>query len=160
MFEKHFGDIHATNPFRNEMVPMNRWDILTENRLESTIADMFSELMSDYIPNSEQNAEITAAAERPGLSPASPDSTDPVDGAENTTQNDAWPPLEITDRSLEEWPNSNNKPLCEIDTTEEAAMRYSNVTTPVATPRTPMILWNPSGSHASTASIDKNPFLN
>ena len=123
MDENNFGDFHATNPFGNEVETMIRWDTLTENLLKSTIADMFSELMSHYIPNLEQNAETTAAAERPGSSPASPDSTNPVDGAGNTTQNIAWPPLEVTDCSLEEWPNSNNKPLCEIDTTEEAALQ-------------------------------------
>ena len=158
MGENNFRDFHATNPFGNEIETMIRWDTLTENLPESTIADMFSELMFDYIPNSEQNTEITAAAERPGSSPASPDSTNPVDGAGNSTQNDAWPPLEVTDCSLEEWPNSNNNPLCEIVTTEEDALQHSSVTTPVTAPRTPMIHRNPSGSHASTNSTDRNPF--
>ena len=66
--------------------------------------------MSDYIPKSEQSAEITAAAEQPGSSPASLDSTDPVDGAENATQSNTWPPLEVTDYNFREWPNSNKKP--------------------------------------------------
>ena len=154
-----FGTSHATNPFENEIETTTRWDTLTENLLESTIADMFSEIMSDYIPNSEQNAEITAAAEQPGSSTASPDSTDPVDGAENATQSNTWPPLEVTDYSLREWPNSNNKPLCEIDTTEEAASQGRNVTTPVAAPRTPSIHRNPSGSHTLTNSADRNLFL-
>ena len=160
MDEINFGDFHATNPFGNEIENIIRWDTLTEGLLESTIADMFSEFMSDYIPNSEQNAEITAAAERHSSFPVSPDSTNPVDGAENTMQNNAWPPLEVTDCSLQEWPNSNNKPLCEIDTTEEeAALQHSIVTTPVAAPRTPMIRRNPSEYHASTNSTDQNPFL-
>ena len=82
-----------------------------------------------------------------------------MDGAENATQNNTWPPLEVTEYSLREWPNSNNKPLCEIDTTEEAASQDSNVTTPVAAFRTPLIQRNPSGSHALTNSADRNPFL-
>ena len=147
----NFGTFHATNPFGNELETTTRWDTLTENLLESTIADTFSEILFDYIPNSEQNAEIPAAAEQSGSSPASPDSTNPVDGAENTTQNNTWPPLEVTDYSLREWPNSNKKPLCEIDTTEEAASQDH--------PRTPSIHRNPSGSHTLTNSADRNPFL-
>ena len=148
-----FGKFHATNPYGNEIETMTRWNTLIEILLEPTIADMFSEIMSDYIPNSEQNAEI-AAAEQPGSSRASPDSTNPVDGAENTTQNNTWPPLEVTDYSLREWPNLNNGPLCEKDTTEEAASHDSNVATPVAAPRTPLIHRDPSGSHALTNSAN------
>ena len=87
MDENDFGTFHATNPFGNEIETMTRWDTFTEDLLESTIADMFSEIMSDYIPNSKQSAETTAAAEQPGSSPASPDSFDPVDGVETATQN-------------------------------------------------------------------------
>ena len=121
MDKKIFGEFHATNSFSNQMEAMTRWETLSEKLLESTITYMFSELMSDYIPNSEQNAEIKAAAEQPSSSPASPDSTNQVDGAGKISQNIECPPPEVTDYSLEEWPNSNNKPLCEIDTTEEAA---------------------------------------
>ena len=142
----NFGNFHSTNPFGNEIETMTRWDTLTENLLESTIADMFPELMSDYIPNSDQN-------------PEKKDNTNPVDGAGNTKQNNAWPPLEVTDYSLEEWPNSNNKPLCEIDTTEEPASQDCNVATPVAAPRTPLIYRNPSVSHALINSADRNPLL-
>ena len=49
--------------------------------------------------------------------------------------------------------------MCEIDTTEEAASQDSNVTTPVAAPRTPSIHRNPSGSHTLTNSADRNLFL-
>ena len=154
----NFGTFHATNPFGNEIETTTRWNTLIEILLESTIADMFSEIMSDYIPNSERNAEITAAAEQSGSSPASPDSANPVDGAENATQNKTWPSLEVTDYSLKEWPNSNKKPLCEIDTTAEAASQDCNVTTPVAALRTPSIHRNPSGSHTLTNSADRNPF--
>ena len=90
MDRNNFGTFHATNPIGNEIETTTRWDTLTEN-LESTIADMFSKIMSDYIPNSEQSAEMTAAAEQPGSSPASPDSTNPVDGAEKATHSNTWP---------------------------------------------------------------------
>ena len=66
--------------------------------------------MSDYIPSADQNTEMTTAAEQLGSSQASPDSTHPVDSTGNTTRSNAWPPLEVTDYSLEEWPNSNKKP--------------------------------------------------
>ena len=68
-------NFHATNPFGSAMETVTRWDTLTANLLESAIVDMFSELMSDYISNSEQNVEMTAATEQPGSSQASPDST-------------------------------------------------------------------------------------
>ena len=153
------GNFHATNPFGNEMETMTRWETLTENLLESTIADMFSELIFNYIPNSVKMQKKTAAAEQPSSSPASPDSTNPVDEAENTTLNNAWPPLEVTDYSLRGWPNSNNKPLCEISTAEEAASRDSDIATPVAAPSTPSIHGNPSGSNTLINSADRNPFL-
>ena len=120
---------------------------------------MFSELMSDYISNSEQNVEMTAATEQPGSSQASTDSTNPEHGAENTTQNKAGPPLKVTDYSLEGWPNSNNKPVCEVSTAEEAASQDSVIATPVGAPRTPSIHRDPSGCLALTNSADRNPFL-
>ena len=64
-------DFHATNPC-SEKETVTRWDTLTESLLESTIADMFSELMSDYIPNSEQNMEMVAATEQPDSSQPPP----------------------------------------------------------------------------------------
>ena len=101
---------HATNPFSNVMEDATCWEIPTDNQQEPTIAGMFSEPMSNYISNTEQNMEMTTAAEQLGSSQASPDSTDPVDSTGNTTRNNAWPPLEVTDYSLEEWPNSNKNP--------------------------------------------------
>ena len=101
---------HATNPFSNVIEDATHWETLTDNPQEPTIADMFSELMSDHISITEQNMEMTTAAEQLGSSQASPDSTDPVDSTGSTTRNNAWPPLEVTDYSLEEWPNSNKKP--------------------------------------------------
>ena len=95
---------------------------------------MFSELMSDYISNTEQNMEMTTAAEQLGSSQASPDSTDPVDSTGSTTRNNAWPLLEVTDYSLEEWLNSNKKPPYETSEAEETASQNSNHSTPVAPP--------------------------
>ena len=152
------GNFHATNPFGNEMEANIRWDTLIENLLESTITEMFPELMSDYVSNSEQNAEITAAAEQPSSSPASPNSTNLLDSAENTTQGNAWPPLEVTDYSVREWPNSNNKPSCETSTAEEITSQNSNLATPLAAPRIPSIHRDPLGFLALTNSADQNPF--
>ena len=114
--------------------------------------------MSDYVSNSEQNAEKTAAAEQPSSSPASPNSTNLLDSAENTTQGNAWPPLEVRDYSLREWPNSNNKPSCEMSTAEEITSQNSDLATPLAAPRTPSIHRDPLGSLALTNSADRNPF--
>ena len=101
---------HATNPFGNIVRNAPSWETLTNSSPEPTITDMFLEFMSDYIPSTDQNTEMTTAAEQLGSSQASPDSTHPVDSTGNTTRNNAWPPLEVTDYSLEEWPNSNKKP--------------------------------------------------
>ena len=105
---------------------------------------------------------MTTAAEQLGSSQASPDSTDPVVSTESTTRNNAWPPLEVTDYSLEEWPNSNKKPLYETSAAEETASQNRNHSTPVAAPRTPSINKNPLGSHALDINAnrnDQNPFL-
>ena len=48
---------HATNPFGNVIEDATHWETLTDNPQVPTIADMFSELMSDYISNTEQNME-------------------------------------------------------------------------------------------------------
>ena len=57
-----------------------------------------------------------------------------MDGTENTTRNNAWPPLEVTEYSLEESPNSNKKPHCETSVAEDTASQSSNHATPVAAP--------------------------
>ena len=101
---------HTTNPFGNIVEDATDWETLAQNSQEPTMADVFLEFMSDYISSTEQNMEMTTAAQQLGSSQASPDSTSPVDGTGNTTRNDAWPPLEVTDYSLKEWPNSNKKP--------------------------------------------------
>ena len=101
---------HATNPFGNIVRDATSWETLTNSSPEPTITDMFLDFMSDYIPSTDQNTEMTTAAEQLGSSQASPDSTHPVVSTGNTTRSNAWPPLEVTDYSLEEWPNSNKKP--------------------------------------------------
>ena len=63
------SDFHATNPFRR------RTEATTEQnecRLDSAIAAMFSEVMSDFVPSQEQNAEIAVATSQPNSSRASP----------------------------------------------------------------------------------------
>ena len=160
MSRDNLRSFHATNPFGNEKAASIRWDTLTENLSESTMTRMFSELMSDYVSNSEQNADITTAAEQPSSSPASPNSTNLLDSAENATQGNTWPLLEVTDYSLKEWPNSNNELVSGMATTEKNASQDSNKTTPVAAPRIPSIHRNPLGSLAQTSSADRNPFLN
>ena len=120
-----------------------RCETLTDNLLESTITEMFSELMSDYVSNSEQIAEKTAAAEQPNSSPASPNSANLLDSAENPTQSNTWPVLEVTDYSLREWPNSNEKPSCKMSTAEETTSQNSDLATPLAAPRTPSIHRDP-----------------
>ena len=86
---------------------------------------------------------MVAAASQPNSSLASPDSTNPADGAETTTQSNAWPPPEVNDHSLDGWPNSNNRPTCELSTTEGAVTQHSDIATPVAAPRMPAIRRDP-----------------
>ena len=114
--------------------------------------------MPDYVSNSEQITEITAAAEQPSSSPASPNSANLLDSAENATQGNAWPPLEVTDYSLKEWLNSNNKPSCELSTAEEITSQDSDLATPLAALRTPSIHRDPLRSLALTNSADREPF--
>ena len=63
------SDLHATNPFRR-----GREATIEQNecRLDSAIAAMFSEVMSDYVPSQEQNAEIAVATSQPNSSRPSP----------------------------------------------------------------------------------------
>ena len=96
--------------------------------------NIFSELMSDYIPNSEQNMELVAAGSQPNSSRASPDSTDPGDGAEITMQCNAWPPLEVTYYGLNGWPNSNTRPTCEPSASKETVTQDCDIATPITTP--------------------------
>ena len=155
-------NFHVTNPFGNIVGDATRWETLTNNSPEPTITDMFLEFMSDYISSTDQNTEMTTTAEQLGWSQASPDSTNPVDSTRNITRNNAWPPLEVTDYSIEEWPNSNKKPQYETSAAEETASQNSNHSTPVAAPRTPLVKKNPLGSHALDVNAnrnDQNPFL-
>ena len=103
--------------------------------------------------------EMVAAGSLPNSSRASPDSTNPADGAEITMQSNAWPPLEVTDCSLDGWPNSNIGPTCEPSTSKEAVTQDCDIATPIATHRTPEICGDPLGSHALICSEDQNPFL-
>ena len=136
-----------------------RWDTLTENLSEPTITGMLSVILSDYVSNSNQNAEITAAVEQTSSSPASPNSINKLDSAENATPGITWHLLEVTDYSLREWPNSNNEPISGMSTAEENASENSSKTTPVAAPCSPSILRNPLGSLTLTSSAARNPFL-
>ena len=72
-----------------------------EDAVSTMTINMFSGLMSDYIPNSEQNMEMVATGNQPNWSRASPDSTIPADDTELTMQSNAWPPLEVTDYGLD-----------------------------------------------------------
>ena len=119
---------------------------------------MFSEVMSDYVPSQEQNAEIAVATSQPNSSRASPDSTNPQDGAETTMQRSTWPPLEVTDNSLENWPNSNQGPTCEPSTADTPIEQNDTLMTPRADPRTAVVEGNPSDSQEMTNSIGGNPF--
>ena len=147
------SDLHATNPFRRGTEATIEQN---ECRLDSAIAAMFSEVMSDYVPSQEQNAEIAVATSQPNSSRASPDSTNPQDGAETTMQRNTWPPLEVTDYSLENWPNSNQGPTCEPSTADTPIEQNDTLMTPRADPRKPER--NPSDSQEMTNSIGGNPF--
>ena len=148
-------DFHATNPFRR------RTEATTEQnecRLDSAIAAVFSEVMSDFVPSQEQNAEIAVATSQPNSSRASPDSTNPPDDAETTTQRNTWPPLEVTDYSLENWPNSNHGPTGEPSIADTPNEQNDTPMTPRADPRTAVVERNPPGSQEMTNSIGGNPF--
>ena len=149
------SDLHATNPFRRGTEATTEQN---ECRLDSAIAAMFSEVMSDYVPSQEQNAEIAVATSQSNSSRASPDSTNPQDGAETTMQRNTWPPLEVTDYSLENWPNSNQGPTCEPSTADTPIEQNDTLTTPQADPRTAVVERNPSGSQEMTNSIGGIPF--
>ena len=152
MNRDNLRNFHVTDPFGN--------DAPIEDLSESTMTKMLSELMSDYVSNTEQNAEITAAAEQPSSSPASPNSTNLLDSAENATQGKTWPLLEVTDYTLKEWSNSNTEQISGTSTAEKNTSQDRNETTPIAAPRTPSTHRNPLGSIAKTSSADRNPFLN
>ena len=92
---------HSTNPFASEIEMLSGVNASTGDAVSTMTMKLFSEVMSDYIPKSEQNAEMVAATSQPNSSRASTDSSNPVDGAETTMQSNAWPPLEVTDYSFE-----------------------------------------------------------
>ena len=134
------SDFHATNPFRR------RTEATTEQnecRLDSAIAAVFSEATSDFVPSQEQNAEIAVATSQPNSSRASPDSTNLPNNTETTTQRNTWPPLEVTDYSLENWPNSNQGPTSEPSIVDTPNEQNDTPMTPRADPRTVDVERNP-----------------
>ena len=149
------SDFHTTNPFRR------RTETTTEQsecRLDSAIAAVFSEAMSDFVPSQEQNAEIAVATSQPNSSRASPDSTNLPDNTENTTQRNTWPPLEVTDYSFENWPNSNQGPTTEPSIVDTPNEQNDTPMTPRADPRTADVERNPPGSQEMINSVGGNPF--
>ena len=145
---------HTTNPFGRGINATIELNGVNGSRTNTTIAAMFSEIMSDYIPSQEQLVEITAATSQPSSSRASP-----LDDVETIMQNDTRPPLEVTDYSLENWPNSNHGPTCEPSAANGTIELTSNLVTTVMAPRTPVIRKDPPGSKALTRCIGENPFL-
>ena len=123
---------HITNPFGSGISTIIELNELNGSRTDTTIVAMFSEIMSDYIPSQEQIVEIAAATSQPTSSRASPDSTNPMDGAEITMQN-----------GLENWPNSNHGPTCEPNASNSTIELTSNLVTPVAAPPTLAIRRDP-----------------
>ena len=151
---------HTTNPFGSGITARFELNGVNGSRTDITIAAIISEIMSDYIPSQEQIVEIAAATSQPSSSRASPDSTNSLDGAETIMQNDARHPLEVTDYSLENWPNSNNGQTSEPNPANGTIELTRNLVTPVAAPRTPAIKKDPLCPQKLTRSIGENPFLN
>ena len=85
--------------------------------------------MSDNMSNAEQSAEVASASQLYS-SRASPDSANPIDGAEKTRQCNTWTPLEVFNYSLDDWPYSNNRPVNEQSTTNECNQQVSAGATP------------------------------
>ena len=134
---------HTTNPFGSGINALTELDGINESRLDTTIAAMLSEIMSDYVSSQEQIVEIAAATSQHNPSRASPDSTNPLDSSETTMQNNTRPPLEVTGYSLESWPNTNHGPTCAPRAANSAIEKTSNLVTPMAAPRTPAIRRDP-----------------
>ena len=149
------SDFHATNPFRRRTEATAEQN---ECRLDSAIAAVFSEAMSDFVPSQDQNAEIAVATSQPNSSRASPDSTNLPDNTVNTTQRNAWAPLEVTDYSLENWPNSNQGPTSEPSIVDTPNEQNDTPLTPRADPRTADVERNPPGSQEMISSVGGNPF--
>ena len=154
--ETKTSGFHTTNPFGSGINAVTELNGVNGSRSDTTIAAMFSEIMSDYVPSQEQTVEIAAATSQPNSSRASPDSKNPLVEAETTMQNNTRPQLEVTDYSLENGPNSNLGPTCE-PSAANAIELTSNLVTPTAAPRTPAIKRDPSGSQALTRSMGEKP---
>ena len=65
---------YSTNLFASEVETLGGVNASAGNALSTMTMNMISELMSDYIPKSEQNMEMVAAGSQPNSSRASPDS--------------------------------------------------------------------------------------
>ena len=130
---------HTPNPFRSGITATIELNGVNGSRTDTTIAAMFSEIMSDYISSQEQIVEIAAANSQPSSSRASPNSTNPLDGTEKIMQNNTRLSLEVTDYSLENWPNSNHGQTSEPSPANGTIELTSYLVTPVAAPRTPAI---------------------
>ena len=149
---------HVTNPFASKIEKLGRSNASAERTMSTQTPTMFSEIMSDYIPNSEQNAEM-AAISQPNSSRASPDSATLADGVKNTTRSNAWPPLEVSNYTLDEWPNSNIRQTCRQNNTNEVITQASGIATPVAALLTPITCRDTLGPHAPASTEDRIPFL-
>ena len=62
---------YKTNPFASEIKTLGEVNASAEDAMSTMTMNMFSELMSDYIPSSEQNMEMVAAGSQPNSSRAS-----------------------------------------------------------------------------------------
>ena len=82
-----------------------------------------------------------------------------MDGAELLRPRNTWPALEVINYSLDDWPNSNNRPVKEQITTKEWTQQASTCATTVVVLPIPKTQRDPSNSQSTTSSEDKNPFL-
>ena len=115
-------------------------------------------MMSDYMSNTEQSAEI-ASGSQPYSSRASPDSADPANGTEATPQSNAWPPLEMTDFGLSNWPNSNNRLRDASSTAWEILPKTTAKVTPEKAIETSSNQKHAQCSQTLTNSEDRNLLL-
>ena len=150
--------LHAATPFARNLETVPRSIAHTDDTTDAMIAKILLDIMPDNLSNADENAEM-ASASQPESSRDSLDSTNSMDGAEATRQSNVWPPLEITNYSLDGWPNSNNRLANEQTTTNEWIPQTSTSATPEKAPPKTATPRDSSGSHASTSSENKNLFL-
>ena len=104
-------------------------------------------IMSDYVSNASQSAEI-ASANHTNSSRASPESVDSANDNEATLLNNAWPLLKVTDHILSDWPNSNDKPVDAQSTASEGLQPDTAKATPERMIPTSRTHRDPLGSQA------------